>query len=138
MPPTSGIAAACDLPVHQPQSIDVSTFEGVKVAHVDTFIQHFWSHVPETQNQTVQKHKEHFVQKKAKKPPNVRSLCLCVGGLCVWAVCVCGLCVCLPLGAHALVGSNVDSICDRLMAHCEAQISNGTREILFYQNVLRF
>lgn len=52
---TSGITAASDLPVHQPQRIDVSTFKGVKVAHVDTLIQHLRSHVPETHtHQTLQ------------------------------------------------------------------------------------
>lgn len=35
---TSGIAAAGDFPVHQPQRVDVGTFKGVKVAHVDTLI----------------------------------------------------------------------------------------------------
>lgn len=49
---TSGITAASDLPVHQPQRIDVSTFKGVKVAHVDTLIQHLRSHVPETHTHT--------------------------------------------------------------------------------------
>lgn len=44
----------------------------------------------------------------------------------------------LPLGAHALVRGDVDGICDGLVAYCEAQISDGTREILLYQDVLRF
>lgn len=44
--------------------------------------------------------------------------------------------VCLPLGAHALVGGDVDGIGDRLMAYCEAQISDGTCQILLHQNVL--
>lgn len=43
---TSTITATCNLPVDQPQSIDVSTFERVKVSHVDSLIQNLWSHVP--------------------------------------------------------------------------------------------
>lgn len=43
---TSAITTACNFPVDQAQSIDISTFKRVKVSHVDSLIQHLWSHVP--------------------------------------------------------------------------------------------
>lgn len=43
---TSTVTAACNLPVDQPQSVDISTFERLKVSHVDGLIQDLWSHVP--------------------------------------------------------------------------------------------
>lgn len=43
---TSRIASSSNLPIYKPKGIDVGTLEGVKVLHVDGFVQHFWSHVP--------------------------------------------------------------------------------------------
>lgn len=120
---TSGITAASDLPVHQPQRIDVSTFKGVKVAHVDTLIQHLRSHVPETHTHTPN-----------SSATNTSSAYYNTWWYLADFLFKCGVCV--PLGAHTLVGGDVYCICDRLMAYCEAQISDGTREILLYQNVL--
>lgn len=43
---TSSVAAPSDLPVHQAQSVDVGTLEGIKVLHVDGLVQDLGSHVP--------------------------------------------------------------------------------------------
>lgn len=46
---TSRIASSCNLPVHKPEGVDVSTLEGVKVLHVDCLIEDFRSHVSATE-----------------------------------------------------------------------------------------
>lgn len=66
---TSSVAAACDLPVHQAQSVDVGALEGIKVLHVDGLVQDLWSHVP------ARGHKFFHVitkTKKTKKEKKVR------------------------------------------------------------------
>lgn len=45
---TSRIASPRNLPVHEPESIDIGALEGVKVLHVDGFIKDFRSHVSGT------------------------------------------------------------------------------------------
>lgn len=42
---TSRVTSSSNLPVYKSQRIDVGTLEGVKVFHVDGFIQYFRSHV---------------------------------------------------------------------------------------------
>lgn len=44
---TSTVTAACNLPVDQPQRVDISTFKRLKVSHVDSLIQNLWGHVSE-------------------------------------------------------------------------------------------
>ena len=46
---TSAVAPAGDLPVHQPQGVDVGALEGVKVHHVDALVKDLRRHVPEGQ-----------------------------------------------------------------------------------------
>lgn len=42
---TSRIASPSNLPIHKPEGINISTFEGVEVLHVNGFIEHFGGHV---------------------------------------------------------------------------------------------
>ena len=45
---TSRVASSSNLPVHKTEGIDISTFKGVKVLHVDGFIKYFRGHVSAT------------------------------------------------------------------------------------------
>ena len=45
---TSRVASSSNLPVHKTEGIDISTFKGVEVLHVDGFIEHFGGHVSAT------------------------------------------------------------------------------------------
>lgn len=43
----------------------------------------------------------------------------------------------LPLGAHALVGGDIDCVCEGLVADCQAEVGDGTHEVLLNQDILR-
>ena len=51
---TSRIASSCNLPVDKPEGIDVGTFEGVKVLHVDCLVKDFRSHVSAREERVIQ------------------------------------------------------------------------------------
>lgn len=43
----------------------------------------------------------------------------------------------LPLCADALVGRNIDCVCDGLVANSQAQVSNSTHVVLLHQDIFR-
>ena len=43
----------------------------------------------------------------------------------------------VPLGAHSLVGGDVDCVGHRLVANGQTKVSNGTGAVLLHQYVLR-
>lgn len=49
---TSRIASSGNLPIYKPEGIDISTFKGVKVLHVNGFIKYFRGHVSATAKET--------------------------------------------------------------------------------------
>lgn len=50
----------------------------------------------------------------------------------MWSMCD------VPLGSHTLVGSNVDGVCDGLVADGQSQVCNCTRAVFLHQDVLGF
>lgn len=47
--------------------------------------------------------------------------------------CVCGH---RPLGAHPLIGRDVDGVCGRVVTDSQAQVSDGTGAVLLHEDVL--
>lgn len=42
----------------------------------------------------------------------------------------------LPLGSHSVVGSDVDGVGGRVVAHSQTQVCDTTRPVLLHQDVL--
>lgn len=125
---TSCVAPSSNLPVDQAQSIDIGTLEGIKMLHVNGFIQDFRCHV------SAEREKDQHVSLELVSPvsPVLNSICQrCLQMLARNAAP-------LPFGSDPLVRCNINRIRNRIVPDGQAKVSDGTRAILLHQNVLGF